>query len=169
MTPKLLVQLTHGSSQEDTIQLLESLREAHEAGEFPGFHAHVELVHELGAFSDPNEDAGVMRVLIGTFSNEAVRYLAAQDVVRAAFCHAWRFAAIVAFVAQVCAIEPEYTASLHAVTSLWNLDRLDQRARALDGTYSYFSTSAGSGVDVYIIDSGACARHFPRCVVAVIT
>lgn len=39
----------------------------------------------------------------------------------------------------------------------WGLDRIDQRARALDGAYSYSTT--GSGVNAYIIDTGINFYH----------
>ena len=40
----------------------------------------------------------------------------------------------------------------------WNLDRIDQSSVKLDGSYSYW-TSAGSGVHVYIVDSGIRSTH----------
>ncbi|KAI8472131.1 MAG: peptidase S8/S53 domain-containing protein [Monoraphidium minutum] len=40
----------------------------------------------------------------------------------------------------------------------WNLDRIDQRARPLDGNYSYPDT-AGAGVAVYIVDTGVAVQH----------
>lgn len=39
----------------------------------------------------------------------------------------------------------------------WGLDRIDQRDRPLSGTYSY--TSTGSGVNVYVIDTGIRRTH----------
>lgn len=39
----------------------------------------------------------------------------------------------------------------------WGLDRIDQRARPLSGTFSY--TSTGSGVKAYIIDTGIRFAH----------
>lgn len=39
----------------------------------------------------------------------------------------------------------------------WGLDRIDQRSLPLDSTYSYDST--GSGVTVYVVDSGIRATH----------
>ncbi len=39
----------------------------------------------------------------------------------------------------------------------WGLDRIDQRALPLSGTYTY--TSTGAGVHVYIIDSGIWTAH----------
>ncbi|WP_428963499.1 S8 family peptidase [Micromonospora fluostatini] len=39
----------------------------------------------------------------------------------------------------------------------WGLDRIDQRYQPLDNSYSYSST--GSGVTVYVVDSGIRATH----------
>ena len=39
----------------------------------------------------------------------------------------------------------------------WGLDRIDQRQRPIDGRYDYFAT--GTGVKVYIIDTGIRATH----------
>lgn len=40
----------------------------------------------------------------------------------------------------------------------WNLDRLDQASRPLDGSYSY-PASAGAGVRVYVVDTGIAPGH----------
>jgi subtilisin family serine protease len=40
----------------------------------------------------------------------------------------------------------------------WGLDRIDQRALPLNGQYVY-SSVAGSGVDVYVIDTGILTTH----------
>jgi subtilisin family serine protease len=39
----------------------------------------------------------------------------------------------------------------------WGLDRIDQRALPLSGTYTY--TSTGAGVHVYMIDTGIWTQH----------
>jgi len=42
--------------------------------------------------------------------------------------------------------------------AVWGLDRITERALDLDGRYTYTST-AGSGVDAYIIDTGIYIKH----------
>ena len=55
----------------------------------------------------------------------------------------------------VAAIEQDQTMSASATQSgaTWGLDRIDQRARPMDGKYIY-PDSAGQGVHVYVIDTG---------------
>lgn len=60
---------------------------------------------------------------------------------------------------RVLSIEPDATVRMSATqsTSVWGLDRIDQREVALDGR---FTTSAdGAGVTAYIVDSGIRADH----------
>ncbi|MFM2079067.1 MAG: hypothetical protein RJA49_2957 [Actinomycetota bacterium] len=49
-------------------------------------------------------------------------------------------------------------ASVDQATPPWGLDRIDQRNRPLDNTYRY-PASAGSGVRVYVVDTGVRATH----------
>ena len=42
-------------------------------------------------------------------------------------------------------------------TATWGLDRIDQRSRPLDGSYTY--DHSGAGVIVYVIDTGVRATH----------
>lgn len=60
---------------------------------------------------------------------------------------------------RVAAVEQD--GPMHLVTTqtgaTWGLDRIDQRARPLSGTYSY--TATGAGVNAYIIDTGIRRSH----------
>ncbi|HEY0602289.1 MAG TPA: S8 family serine peptidase [Herpetosiphonaceae bacterium] len=49
------------------------------------------------------------------------------------------------------------TQIIDPTSGLWGLDRLDQRALPLSGSYTY--TTAGAGVTAYVIDSGLQANH----------
>ena len=59
-------------------------------------------------------------------------------------------------VAYVEADGPVWLVATEAAQS-WGLDRIDQRARPLNGTYSY--TNTGAGVTAYIIDTGIRITH----------
>ena len=59
----------------------------------------------------------------------------------------------VAFVEQDRRVE----ASAVQAAPPWGLDRIDQRLRPLDGTFSY--TSTGTGVNAYIVDTGIRFGH----------
>ena len=45
----------------------------------------------------------------------------------------------------------------NAATTQWNLDRLDQHANSLDGEYN--PTGDGTGIDIYILDTGIRYDH----------
>jgi subtilisin family serine protease len=53
--------------------------------------------------------------------------------------------------------EQIYTASATQTGATWGLDRVDQRALPLSGTFSY--TGSGNGVTAYIIDTGILTSH----------
>lgn len=60
---------------------------------------------------------------------------------------------------RVASIEPDGIATIATTqtNATWGLDRIDQRSRPLNGTFSY--TSTGSGVTAYIIDTGIRFSH----------
>jgi len=69
---------------------------------------------------------------------------------------------------QVCAfqkrpniefVELDSRVSIEAVQlgATWGLDRIDSKTRSLSGTYDY--TSTGSGITVYVIDTGIQSSH----------
>ena len=59
----------------------------------------------------------------------------------------------------VAFVEPDrvVTASTTQSSATWGIDRVDQRALPLSGTYSY--TNTGAGVTAYIIDTGILFSH----------
>ncbi|HVM07357.1 MAG TPA: S8 family peptidase [Acidimicrobiales bacterium] len=61
--------------------------------------------------------------------------------------------------ARVVAIEPDGIVRLSATQSpaTWGIDRTDQRALPLSGSYTY--NAGGAGVDAYIIDTGIRTSH----------
>ncbi|MFI2434020.1 S8 family peptidase [Streptomyces sp. NPDC018693] len=60
----------------------------------------------------------------------------------------------------VASVEQNQTVRMDATQSNapWGLDRIDQTSRPLSGTYTY-PDSAGSGVTVYVIDTGVRISH----------
>ena len=81
-----------------------------------------------------------VRGFSGTMSPQAARRLAADPAV--------------ALVEQNA---PVQLAATQSPVPSWGLDRIDQRSRPLDNSYSY--TSTGSGVTAYIIDTGIRTSH----------
>ena len=49
-------------------------------------------------------------------------------------------------------IEEDQEIAIASPTSLWHLDRIDQRNLPLDGEHT--SLNDGSGVDIYVFDTG---------------
>ena len=60
---------------------------------------------------------------------------------------------------RVVYIEQDRMVSINATqtNATWGLDRVDQRDRPLDGTYSY--DASGAGVNAYIVDTGILLSH----------
>lgn len=68
-------------------------------------------------------------------------------------------AAALARSADVLAVEPDAPVRISGTQASppWGLDRIDQRSRALSASFS--SATQGSGVDVYVVDTGVLRTH----------
>ncbi|GAA1255597.1 Ig-like domain-containing protein [Arthrobacter pascens] len=131
---------------------------------------------EAGSTSNPNAAApqsGTVRYLVryasGTDVAHEARSLRSRNIaVGRTFSKALRGAAVTATPAQ--AAELRRSAHVAAVeidapvkaaetqqAAPWGLDRIDQRALPLSGSYT--SAAAGAGVNAYVVDSGVLAAH----------
>lgn len=61
------------------------------------------------------------------------------------------------FIVKLEADETPNLSAIQPVPSSWGLDRIDQRSRPLNNAYSY--DSDGTGVNVYVLDTGIRASH----------
>src|SRR5437879_13721524 len=64
---------------------------------------------------------------------------------------------LVAYIETDQLVQTDGTEQMDANGDPWGLDRIDQRALPLSGTYTYAST--GAGVHVYLIDTGIWTSH----------
>lgn len=85
--------------------------------------------------------------------------------VKATLSHAMKASVVVATLeemeslkksADVASVELDSRASISSSTSIWGLDRVDQRS-GRDGQYSF--DSEGAGVNVYVVDTGLLLSH----------
>ncbi|WP_457963247.1 S8 family serine peptidase [Arthrobacter sp. D1-29] len=128
--------------------------------------------HEAGA-GDTEESADGGQYLVtyapGTDVAAEAKSLRAKNIgVGRTFSHALRGAVVKANPAQAAAlarsprvlsVEADTPVSIDEVQqpATWGLDRTDQRTLPLSNSYSY--SSAGSGVAVYVVDTGVLAAH----------
>jgi subtilisin family serine protease len=111
----------------------------------------------------------IVRYSAGTDVSSAVRNLRSRNIaVGRTFAKAIRGAVVTATPGQaaelkraagVAAVELDapVTAADTQQSATWGLDRIDQRALPLSGTYT--SASTGAGVSAYVIDSGVLSAH----------
>ena len=111
----------------------------------------------------------IVRYSAGTDVSTAVRNLRSKDIaVGRTFAKAIRGAVVTATPRQaaelkrsagVAAVEPDarVTTADTQQSATWGLDRVDQRALPLSGTYT--PASSGAGVSAYVIDSGVLSAH----------
>ncbi|MEN3345349.1 MAG: hypothetical protein V7635_1925 [Arthrobacter sp.] len=111
----------------------------------------------------------IVRYSAGTDVSTAVRNLRSKNIaVGRTFAKAIRGAVVTATPRQaaelkrsagVAAVEPDarVTAADTQQSATWGLDRVDQRALPLSGTYT--PASSGAGVSAYVIDSGVLSAH----------
>ncbi|WP_258006649.1 Ig-like domain-containing protein [Arthrobacter sp. AFG20] len=111
----------------------------------------------------------IVRYSAGTDVSSAVRNLRSRNIaVGRTFAKAIRGAVVTATPGQaaelmrsagVAAVELDapVTAADTQQSAAWGLDRVDQRALPLSGTYT--SASSGAGVSAYVVDSGVLSAH----------
>ena len=132
-------------------------------------HADLDLSSATPSYSSPLPE-GQSRYIVkyGNNVNAEVesRSLEQNGIeVKATLSHAMKASVVVATPeemeslkesADVASVELDSRASISSSTSIWGLDRVDQRA-GRDGQYSF--DGEGAGVNVYVVDTGLLLSH----------
>jgi len=108
---------------------------------------HISRVSMVGTFSIAAQWSLVLNGYSATMSREVLEQVLNDP--------------IVSFVEQehmFYAVQSQTTQTLPNPTGLWGLSRISKRALPNNSQYIYFTT-AGSGVDAYIVDTGLYAAH----------
>src|SRR2546422_222346 len=125
----------------------------------PGTSAARYIVVFNDGVTDP---IGLAQVLVATYNGSLLHtYTAALKGFAATLPDAavplLRLEPLVAYVEPDQTIRADGTENMDANGDPWGLDRIDQQALPLSGTYTY--TSDGAGVHAYIIDTGIWTLH----------
>src|SRR2546425_1286357 len=125
----------------------------------PGASATRYIVVFNDGVSDP---IGLAQTLVATYNGSLLHtYTAALKGFAATLPDAavplLRLEPLVAYVEPDQTIRADGTENMDANGDPWGLDRIDQQALPLSGTYTY--TSDGAGVHAYIIDTGIWTLH----------
>jgi subtilisin family serine protease len=117
----------------------------------PGRGIEGQYIVVLNEGADPRSVAAVARVEPSHVYTAALNGFAAE--LNQGQLNALQHNPAVAYIEQDQVVEPTATQS----SATWGIDRIDQRALPLSGTYTYNATA--SSVRAYIIDTGVRATH----------